>query len=214
MKAEWYLVALILVFMGCVIIADWYIIDAYGFDYISTMPHPSVWMEDPIICINETEDLYFLLRSVKSWEIELNKRTENNTFNYNIAVPDRGYDGKCNVQIDFVTRGIDKTLGLTNCLVLEEVGIIVSCEVTFVKDHPYWYTNLGHEMGHVFGLGHRLPFELSGAAGIVLADDIMQPFASPFDTISEHDIDVLITYYTLDGFGGTNYLPQNYTIPH
>lgn len=209
------LFSLILFFILALIYVDNYV---FGFDYIGENINPKGFTKEPVICIERTDHRYYQIRAVKSWEIELEKYTSSKMYDYRIMVMDK-FTPVCDATITFQ----DPTMIWENTSHLGAAGCGIDsnekryCVVAVNwKEYPRErYTTLVHEMGHVLGLGHRLPIDfdnLSSVAGIVLEDDVMFPQASPFDVITKENLDALQYFYNYSGWSGGT--ARNYTVPH
>lgn len=210
---------LIAIFGTALIIGLGVIPNVYGFDYISAQG--SLWAYEPKVCIDRTvneSNLWYTLRAADAWETVMNDYGYHN-FNYTMYLvegSDLQETGFCDILIQYGEpaqyNGHANSIGVANCLV--NGPVMYSCHLV-IKNDPLWYYNtVTHELGHAFGLGHRLPFNQTGFAGVVISNDIMNAQAGLFERITKHNVDFLIDHYHEDGWGLPNAMPQNYTIPH
>lgn len=189
---------------------------SYGFDYINTYINYGGFTHTPIVCLVDPPEKYKAIKATKAWEVAMRKEV-GQLYDYNIRIVSANETG-CDILVQFINpligyKGASSDLGLANCY--KPVTGDRFCSLYINPEKRFWLEAVTHEVGHAFGLGHRLPLDnanLDAVAGIILEDDIMYPQASPFDHITIEDLDALQHMYNKKGWtGGIN---QTYIIPH
>jgi len=187
----------------------------FAFDYIGN--NDAIWNKSPTFCLdnNSYNKTYYAMRAIKSWNVELDKIVNDNSFDYYIHTD---VNHECDVIIynqktNFQTKS-GEALGTTKCLWNE--GFYLGCIIKVDFSHEQYYSTIVHEVGHALGLGHRLPFNQTGFAGVVISNDIMMQQAGSFQRITSEDINALINFYGLDGFltNSSNYTARDHIIQH
>jgi len=200
---------------------------AEGFDYVKTHGKKG-WEYAPLICIVDVrpELKYYTIKAVDSWEREFNKHGVYD-YDYNIKLT-KGEEINCDAIITFgdvneVWENSKTNVGAAICYenfkLKSSIGAIREgarfCKVVINPDYEagkHYYITVVHEMGHVLGLGHRLPFESKSFPAVVLTNDIMHPWAAQFKRITSESLDAIQFMYNYSGWNGM--INANYTIPH
>ena len=190
----------------------------FAFDYIDA--GRGAWDNPPKICINPpAEQKWYSMRAISEWRKVWESYTGNNGLNFKMATIHPYPQMDCNIEIvDGNPRAIGSkpnALGAASCNEYPN-GTLKKCIIVMHFSHEEYYTTLQHEVGHTLGLGHRLPYNVTGFAGVVMSNDIMNPMIGSFQKITEEDIKALTEIYGIDGFKNpeTVFIPRNYTIPH
>jgi len=195
-----------------------FIVNAYGFDYIDA--GRGAWDHPPKLCFNSPPDKkYLTIRLMDAWRDAWYNSTGNRGLDFKMATIHPFPQMGCDIElVDGNPRGIGadgKALGAATCN-QNSNGYFTKCIIVMYFDNEYWYATVQHEVGHVLGLGHRLPFNVTGFAGVIISNDIMVGQAGSFQKITVEDINALKQIYGLDGFKNDTkvFIPQNYTIIH
>lgn len=185
---------------------------AYG-DFLAYEPWQ--WKTNPEICINFDNQTshykYGVIKAIDEWKVDLNNATTVGKFDYNVYEnsTEHNHTHDCNVvfNLDFPLAGFPQlpidAYGYTQC-------VDTMCTVFVFDTTPsnYLIETVKHEMGHVLGLGHRLPYTKCDLIAVVESNDIMIPQAGPFRWITLDDLKALVEDYGLS-FNGTHYNPPN-----
>ena len=195
-----------------------YITNAYGFDYINT--NNGIWDHPPKVCFNPpAEKKWYIMRSIDAWRDMWYKVTGNKDLNFRMATIHPYPQMNCDIEIiDGNPSSIGArpdAIGAAVCMWRSD-GYFFKCNIVISLEHQDYYSIVQHEMGHGLGLGHRMPFNVTGFAGVIVSNDIMMGQQGPFQKITNEDINTLIDFYGIDGFNNPEkvFIPKNYTIIH
>lgn len=205
----------IILFCGLLLLVG-SLVNAYGVDYFAN----TIWRselgfeETPMVCLIGPPDKYNALRAAKSWELALREHTQSNDYDYKIMVLKEIGPEPCDIFIEFgdpqdVWPSTETRLGAMDC---NDYLNKRFCLAVIDPDANLWYNALVHELGHSFGLGHRLSDTKDGFAYLVVQDDIMFAQAKKFAHITLESLDALQYSYNYNGWNGA--IIANYTIPH
>lgn len=190
--------------------------NASAFDYIPNNIY--TLEENTIVCVVDPprKDLFYILKAVNSWDYYMN------TDWYTVKVIEIEYLDECDATVLFMNPTVvfddtQNNFGVTKCwsdAILEQFGATIEkdryCRAVVDLDTSghIWYQTLQHEVGHILGLGHRMPFEIKDFPFVFQAHDIMFPMIDNQVTITDESIDALWYFRTYP------LLEANYTIPH
>jgi len=190
---------------------------AYGFDYFYTSEF--VWNTEPIVCLNNPPQYktYYALKGATEWKERLPPG-----FDYRVLVGDHE---ECNVNIESVKSFYnpnypdENPLGKTVCnytitpFVFEDIVTLYNttnwCKVQVRSTYNEGYGDtVKHELGHVFGVGHRSIYNGSDVGALVKTADIMLHQQFGIQKLTEEALSVLRLIYGDDGWVD----PNNYHI--
>ena len=210
-----YVAALIwaLICLGIIFLFLFSISKADAFDYFPN--NLDTLQENAVICVIDPpkEYLFYILKAVNSWDHYMNTNW------YTVKVIHLElFD--CNAAIIFkspvdVFDDTQNEFGITKCWkspILKQFGesfeISRYCKAAVNLETADWYRTIVHEVGHILGLGHRLPYDAKDFAYVFLQHDLMFSNIDNQSTITNESRDALWHFRTYPQ------LEQNYTIPH
>ncbi len=207
-------------------------ISANANDYFKNFGLVSGWNVEPIVCVIDPpkEQKHNIIKAVTFWQ-KVFDTIDLQGYDYNVFVLEEDVDD-CSVIIRFVTEAevrarAGTSLALTLCsesptlyFALGKHAIVTreSSRMCYVYVNAYWAegsTNpiIVHEMGHVFGIGHRAIDQQGGFAYLIETKDIMYKQLIPFAMVTEESVDALQYFYGYNGFNGL-VNRDIYKIPH
>jgi len=183
---------------------------AYGFDFFYVSEF--VWNTEPIVCLNNPPPYktFYALKGATEWKERLPPG-----FDYRVLV---GYHEECNVNIesiDFFNYPVNDPLGETTCE-YDITTFVFGTSITLFNTTNWCYIEIRttgnegygdtvkHELGHVFGVGHRSIYNASDVGALVATADIMLHQQFGVQTLSEEALAVLRLIYGDDGWADPN----------
>ena len=172
---------------------------AYADDYFPIM---GVWDHSPHVCLNINDVLHSAFKAVGDWRKQLRLYTQSTNFDYTLY---KGIKPECDI---IIHENLNMTGIYGNTICSVNRNVITSCVINIMTTTPSHYRadTFKHEFGHALGLNHRQTDNMWQFPYLVQQDDIMLSQASPFDKITQADLDALLFIYGEDGYQ----LPNNY----
>ena len=165
-------------------------------------PIVAVWDHKPYVCLTTTIKLHEPFKALDDWEEQLRIYTSSTNFDYTLY---RGVKKECDIIIH-ENQNATNVNGITNCTVKFQTFANCVINIMTTTSPNYRGDTYKHELGHALGLGHRQTDNKESFPYLIMQDDIMFRQASPFDKITEADLDALLFIYNNDGWN----LPNNY----
>ena len=197
---------------ACIILLGVLYTDAYGYDYFEVNPF-GAWYHEPSFCfVNVTEDKHKLIKGLTSWREFM---PTGMTYSYKFTDSPEG----CDVRIYYDNPILwgstsPNSLGVADCRDKTYYSITNVTQFYKVETQecnvavrpgigPNVSETMSHEIGHVLGLGHRLPLNANATLGVIQTQDVMLWQDQGVGKITNEDIIVLFLIYG-DGWQAPN----------